>query len=69
MAPTPTSTPTPVRARRHELGLTQDQLAERAGCDQTTVSAIELATVTPSLRLARAIAEALSTSVDELFPS
>lgn len=58
---------TPVRARRKACGLTQVQLAARVGCDQTMVSAIELGTATPSLKLAQALANELGATLNDLF--
>jgi DNA-binding XRE family transcriptional regulator len=37
------------------------------GCSRETISAVELGTSLPSVTLARAIARALATSVEELF--
>jgi DNA-binding XRE family transcriptional regulator len=56
----------PVRARRLERGLTQEQLATAVGCDQRTISGIERG-VDPSLKLAQAIASKLDATLDELF--
>jgi transcriptional regulator with XRE-family HTH domain len=48
-----------VRARRGELGLTQQQLADRAGVDTGTVSALERGVTWPWARNRAAIARAL----------
>jgi len=55
-----------IRQRRHELGLTQRQLAEKAGIDFTYLSKIENGRVehTPSIKAIRDLARALD--VDEL---
>lgn len=48
-----------VRARRHELGLSQEALAERAGLHRTYVGGVERGernlTLTSIVRLARAL--------------
>lgn len=58
---------TAMRVRRVELGLTQEQLATLVQCDQTTISDIELGEANPSLKLARALAAALESTLDDLF--
>jgi putative transcriptional regulator len=58
----------PMRAARIWGGLSQDELAEAVGCSRETISAVERGTSLPSVTLALAIARALETSVDELFP-
>lgn len=58
-----------VRQKRQLAGLTQVALAERAGCDQRTVSGIETGEITPSLPMAQRLAAALDSTVDELFPA
>lgn len=63
----PSTTVSALRARRKARSLTQEQLAERVGCDQTMVSAIELGTATPSLKLAQALASELETTLNDLF--
>lgn len=57
----------PVRILRKERGLTQEQLAGEVGCDQTTISDVEVGRLRPSLRLARSIASALGSTLDDLF--
>lgn len=56
-----------LRAIRKERGHTQEALAERVGCDQTTISDIEVGRAHPSLKLALALADVLGTTVDDLF--
>lgn len=65
-----TSSPSPcnrVRERRTAQGLTQAELARRAGVSRTAVTAIEGARLVPSVSAALALAEALDTTVEELF--
>lgn len=64
---TTASEASPVRRRRKACGLTQHQLAAKAGCSQATVFDVESGRSQPSLKLALAIAEALDTTVDDLF--
>ncbi|ELK44281.1 helix-turn-helix transcriptional regulator [Halobacillus sp. BAB-2008] len=52
---------------RARYRMTQKQLAEKVGASRQTIISIEKARYTPSLILAMEIAEALKTSVDELF--
>ena len=56
-----------VRARRQALGLTQQQLAERAGISRQTLVAIEAGRLTPSVTVALRLARALDCTVDDLF--
>lgn len=56
-----------VRERRQALGLTQQQLAERAGVSRQTLVAIEAGRLTPSVVTALRLARALECSVEELF--
>lgn len=56
-----------VRDRRIAAGLTQAELAARAGISRTAVTAIESARLVPSVAAALALAEALRTTVEELF--
>ncbi|MFT2018175.1 helix-turn-helix domain-containing protein [Streptomyces sp. 796.1] len=50
-----------VRRKRDERGWSQDELAERAGCSGTHVSAVETGRRPPTLRFARGIDKALGT--------
>ena len=56
-----------VRSCRTKLGLTQAQLAERAGISRTAVTAIEGERLVPSVAAALALAEAMGTTVEDLF--
>jgi putative molybdopterin biosynthesis protein len=57
------------RLRRHRIakGLTQVELAARAGISRTAVTAIEGDRLVPSVASALAIARALGTTVEDLF--
>ncbi|MCC7375543.1 MAG: helix-turn-helix domain-containing protein [Verrucomicrobiales bacterium] len=57
----------PVLAKRQARGWTQADLAQRAGISRAAVSAIEGATLNPSVTAALSLAEALGCSVEELF--
>lgn len=60
--------PTKFQARRAALGLTQAQLAERAGMHQTRVSEIERGdNLDPRLSTIEALARALGCRVDQLL--
>jgi putative molybdopterin biosynthesis protein len=56
-----------VRQRRIALGLTQEELAERARISRTAVTAIEGKRLVPSVAAALALATALGTTVEVLF--
>lgn len=57
-----------VRARRDTLGLTLEQLAALAATTPQTIHKIEKGTLTPRDHVRIALACALGTNVDELFP-
>ncbi len=52
---------------RSALGLTQADLAARAGVSRKTINTVENGVFVPSTTLALALAEALGTSVEALF--
>jgi transcriptional regulator with XRE-family HTH domain len=56
-----------VKARREELGLTQEDLAGKAGIHRTYLSDIERGSRNVSLVNIERVAEALSVSLSELF--
>lgn len=56
-----------LRHRRESLGLSQSELAQRAGLSRQTVNAIETGRTTPALDVALQIAAALAAPVESLF--
>ena len=56
-----------IRALRLERGLTQEELAHRAGIHVTYLSGVERGVRNPALRNIHAIARALGVHVNELF--
>ncbi len=56
-----------VRERRLECGLTQTELAARAGVSRQLVAAVEAGRNTPAVDAALSLAHALATTVEELF--
>ncbi len=58
-----------MRERRLECGLTQAELATRAGVSRQLVAAVEAGRNTPAVDAALRLASALGTSVEELFSS
>lgn len=56
-----------VRARRKSLGLSQEKLAERAGCDRQSINRVENAQYSPSLDRVFRLADALGTDLAELL--
>lgn len=56
-----------IRARRQKLGITQEELADRAGVHPTYLSAIERGERNPALENLYAIATALDVTLAELF--
>jgi transcriptional regulator with XRE-family HTH domain len=68
--PAPRAQPTGghrLRARRRETGLTQAELATRAGVSRQLVAAVEAGRHAPAVDAALGLARALGTSVEELF--
>lgn len=57
-----------LKQHRDRLGLTQRQVARLAGVTERTIRLYEQGLRTPRLKTARAIADALGVSVEELFP-
>lgn len=53
---------------RRAAGLTQAGLAERAGCSTVAVSFYECGMRQPRLDIAAALARALDTEIESLFP-
>jgi transcriptional regulator with XRE-family HTH domain len=56
-----------VRKRRQEMGLSQEDFADKAGIHRTYVSSIELGKVQVSIRIAAQLAEALEIPLSELW--
>lgn len=56
-----------IRERRNRLGMSQAELAERIGVNQTAVSQWERGVITPTLNKARKLAETLGCTIDELY--
>lgn len=56
-----------VQELRHALGLTQEELAVRAGVTRQTIIAVEKGNYAPSVVLALALAHILKTTVEHLF--
>ena len=56
-----------LKAARTEAGMTQADLAERAGVSRKTVNTVENGVFTPSVLVALSLARALDTTVEALF--
>ena len=56
-----------IRERREALGMTQEELAKKAGISRPFLSTVETGAAVPTVAKAVDIAEALETTVDELF--
>jgi putative transcriptional regulator len=57
-----------IRRLRFDHGeMTQEELAQRAGCTRQTIIALEQGKYVPSIELAFKIARALSVSLEEVF--
>ena len=56
-----------IKELRAEVGLTQEQLAQIVGVRRETIIFLEQGKYNPSLRLAYNIAQALNTTMDDLF--
>lgn len=56
-----------LKAIRTAAGLTQAELAERAGVSRKTINTVENGVFTPSTLLALQLARALDTTVEGLF--
>ena len=56
-----------VRKRRQEIGLSQEDFADKAGIHRTYVSSIELGKVQVSIRIAAQLAEALEVPLSDLW--
>ncbi|MBI4778973.1 helix-turn-helix transcriptional regulator [Candidatus Falkowbacteria bacterium] len=56
-----------IKKFRIKLGITQEELAEKAGVRRETIVFLEQGKYNPSLKLALNIAKELKTSIDKLF--
>lgn len=56
-----------MKAARAEAGLSQGQLAEKAGVTRRTIGLIEAGGHSPALNLCIAVCKALGKTLDELF--
>lgn len=56
-----------LKAARTAAGLTQAELAERAGVSRKTINTVENGVFVPSTTLALTLARALGTTVEALF--
>ena len=56
-----------VKERRTELGMTQEQLAQKSSVGRSTISEIESGEHIPSVEVALLLAAALGKTVDDLF--
>jgi len=58
-----------LKAARERASLTQEQLSDRTGIDQVTISALELGKILrPKHDIVVRLARALNVSTEELFP-
>ena len=58
-----------VREKRKAVGITQAELAERAGVHRITISNLELGKNTPQFRNLEKVAKGLNVPVVDLLPS
>jgi len=58
---------TRIKELRARYDMTQEDLAKRVGVRRETISFLERGKYNPSLKLAHEVAQALNTSIDELF--
>lgn len=56
-----------IKELRSKLGITQEELASRAGVRRETIVFLEQGKYNPSLKLAHDVADVLGTSIDKLF--
>lgn len=56
-----------IKEKRQELGITQEDLAKKAGVRRETIVFLEQGKYNPSLQLAHDVATALGTSIERLF--
>jgi putative transcriptional regulator len=56
-----------IKEFRQKLGMTQEELADKAGVRRETIVFLEQDKYNPSLKLAHDVAEALKTTIGKLF--
>jgi len=56
-----------IKELRTKLGMTQEELANKAGVRRETIVFLEAGKYNPSLKLAHDIAKILGESIDEIF--
>ena len=56
-----------IKELRIKIGITQEELAQKAGVRRETIVFLEQGKYNPSLMLAHNVAKALKTTIDELF--
>ena len=56
-----------IKELRSQLGITQEELADLSGVRRETIVFLEQGKYNPSLNLAHQVAQALKTTIDELF--
>jgi putative transcriptional regulator len=56
-----------IKIFRTELGITQEELADKAGVRRETIVFLEQDKYNPSLLLAHRVAKALKTTIEDLF--
>ena len=58
---------TRIKEFRGKLGWTQEKLAQEVGVSRETINYLEKGKYNPSLKLAFCVAQALKSTIDELF--
>jgi putative transcriptional regulator len=56
-----------IKELRHNLNITQEELAKSVGVRRETIVFLEQGKYNPSLKLAHDVAKALKTTIDSLF--
>ena len=56
-----------IKELRSQLGITQEEMADLSGVRRETIVFLEQGKYNPSLNLAHQVAQALKTTIDELF--
>ncbi|MFA6282235.1 MAG: helix-turn-helix transcriptional regulator [Candidatus Omnitrophota bacterium] len=58
-----------IKEYREKLGLSQSDLQNKTSIDQSLIARYEIGEVTPPIPRAQKLAEALGTTITELFPN